>query len=241
MVPAFSLENYSDILGSLVYFRIVLNSLQIAVSVTLASSVLGYVLAYYLAMYARRWRTLLFFLLIAPLWTSFLLRAYIWTTILGRQGILNSLLMQWGLIDSPLSFLLYNEFSISLALTYIFIPFIALPVYAALEKIPQSYLEASHDLGSSGFAAFRHVTFPLTMQALSAGATAVFCLSFGDFITPTLLGGSSDIMIANVIIAQFGAAFNWPLGSALSIIVLIIVLALVGLATWLGKTVSKAA
>ncbi|MBK1698556.1 ABC transporter permease [Rhodovibrio salinarum] len=233
--PAFSLDNFARALGNDLYLSVILNSLQVAAAVTLASSLLGYLLAYYLAVHAHHWRNLLFFLLIVPLWTSFLLRAYIWKIILGRNGILNSLLMEAGLLDQPASFLLYNKFSIALALTYIFLPFVALPVYAALEKIPQRYLEASADLGAPAFATFRHVVFPLTLPGLIAGATVVFCLAFGDFITPALLGGSGDIMIANVIISQFGAAYDWPFGSALALLVVAIVLAIVGLSTRLAK------
>jgi len=233
--PAFSLANYAQALGSDVYATVIGNSLIVATAVTLVAGVLGYVLAYYLAMYARRSRNLLFFLLVVPLWTSFLLRAYIWTIILGREGILNTLLLRMGLVHQPLSLLLYNKFSICLALIYIFLPFVALPVYAALEKIPRSYIEASRDLGAPPASTFRHVIFPLTVPGLVAGATVVFCLSFGDFITPKLLGGSSDIMIANVIIEQFGAAFNWPFGSALAIVVLVVVFALLGMAAMLAR------
>lgn len=225
--PAFVLDNYARVFSNELYRRAIINSAVIAFSVTAVASILGYILAWYLAMHTSRWRMVLFFLLLVPLWTSFLLRAYIWKIILGRNGILNSLMMDLGLIQEPLSYLLYSQFSISLALIYIFLPFIALPVYAALEKMPHSYLEASGDLGASSWATFRHVALPLTMPALTAGATIVFCLSFGDFITPVLLGGPSDLMISNVIISQFGAAFDWPFGSALAMIVLLVVLSLV--------------
>lgn len=239
--PAFSLANYARAFVNPVYVDVILNSAQIAVVVTIVSAVLGYVLAWCLAMYARRWRTLLFFLLIVPLWTSFLLRAYIWTIILGRNGILNSLLVDTGVVAEPVSFLLYSRFSICVALIYIFLPFVALPVYAALESIPRSYVEASSDLGSPPGATFRHVVFPLTVPALAAGSTVVFCLSFGDFITPTLLGGSADIMVANVILAQFGAAFDWPFGSAVAIIVLVVVLALVAISSWVARALGRTA
>ncbi len=237
--PALSVDNYAKIAGSGVYAHVIGNSVLVATTVTVVASVLGYVLAYYLAVYARRWRNLLFFLLVVPLWTSFLLRAYIWTIILGREGILNTLLVNLGIIQDPTPLLLYNKFSICLALIYIFLPFVALPVYAALEKIPRSYIEASRDLGSPPLPTFRHVVFPLTVPALAAGATVVFCLSFGDFITPKLLGGSSDIMIANVIIEQFGAAFNWPFGSALAVIVLLVVFALLGVTSLVARGLGR--
>lgn len=237
--PAFSLVNYARAFENDLYFRVILNSAEIAVLVTVISSLLGYLLAYYLAVYAGRWRGMLFFLLIVPLWTSFLLRAYIWKIILGRNGILNSALVQIGLLDQPASFLLYNKFSVAIALIYIFLPFVALPVYAALEKIPRAYIEASADLGAPPLETFWRVVFPLTVPGLAAGATVVFCLSFGDFIAPGLLGGTENIMIANVIIAQFGAAYDWPFGSALAIIVLLAVLLTVGLSSRIGRIAAR--
>lgn len=236
--PALSLDNYAHALGADVYRKAVANSAMVATAVTLTTAVLGYLLAYYLAFHAGRWRTLLFFLLIVPLWTSFLLRAYIWKIILGRNGILNGWMIDIGLLDEPLSFLLYSKASITLALVYIFLPFVALPVYAALEKIPRGYLEASTDLGAPAWATFRHVILPLSMPALAAGCTIVFCLSFGDFITPTLLGGTGDLMIANVIISQFGSAYDWPFGSALAMLVVIVVLVLVFVLRRLGRLAS---
>ncbi len=239
--PAFVLDNYARAFSNELYRRVILNSAIVATSVTLVTAILGYALAWYLAMYANRWRILLLFLLIVPLWTSFLLRAYTWKIILGRNGILNSFMMDVGLIGEPLPHLLYSKFSISLALIYIFLPFVALPVYAALEKMPRGYLEASADLGASASATFRHVALPLSMPALTAGATIVFCLSFGDFITPVLLGGTGDLMISNVIISQFGAAFDWPFGSALAILVLLVVLGLVALLRALGQWSARGA
>jgi len=225
--PAFSLDNYARTVTNDLYRRAIGNSAVVAASVTFTSALLGYLLAWCIAIQPSRWRPILLLLVVIPLWTSFLLRAYIWKIILGRNGILNTFMLDLGLIEEPISFLLYSKFSISLALIYIFLPFIALPVYAALEKIPRAYLEASSDLGATPWSTFRLVILPLTMPALAAGCTIVFCLSFGDFISPALLGGTGDLMIASVVIAQFGAAFDWPFGSALAIVVLSVVLLLV--------------
>ena len=233
--PAFILDNYERILDRPLYRRVILNSLEVAASVTLVSAIIGYLMAVFLAHHAGRWKNLFFILLIVPLWTSFLLRAYVWKIILGRNGIVSSFLANFGVTPDSLSFLLYSDLSIILALVYIFIPFVAIPVYAALEKVPQAFPEASADLGARPFSTFLRVTLPLTMPALLAGSTIVFCLSFGDFITPALLGGSDNIMIANVIISQFGAAFDWPFGSALAVVVLVTVLAVVSMTTWLDR------
>lgn len=236
--PAFILDNYARIAERPLYLHVIGNSLRIAALVTLISAILGYTLAAFLERYAGRWRTLLFFLLIVPLWTSFLLRAYVWKIILGRNGLIGGVLGQVGVQPDDIGFLLYSDVSIVIALVYIFVPFVAIPVFAALEKIPASYREASADLGARPFQTFLDVVFPLTVPSLLAGSTIVFCLSFGDFITPALLGGSDDIMIANIIIGQFGAAFDWPFGSALAIVVLATVMLVVTGAAWLGNRVA---
>ncbi|MDQ0317435.1 ABC transporter permease [Amorphus orientalis] len=236
--PDFILDNYQRIVERPLYLTVIGNSLRIATMVTLVSAVMGYVLAMFLARYAGRWKNTLFILLLVPLWTSFLLRAYVWKIILGRNGLIGGFLGQFGVEPDQLGFLLYSDVSIVIALVYIFVPFVAIPVFAALEKIPPAYGEASADLGARPIRTFVHVTFPLTVPSLLAGCTIVFCLSFGDFITPALLGGSDNIMIANVIIGQFGAAFDWPFGSALAIVVLATVLVVVSAAAWVGNRVA---
>jgi spermidine/putrescine transport system permease protein len=230
VAPDFTLANYAHAVGNPLYATVLLNSLEIALIVTLATAVIGYALAMFLAFVAVRHRHLLLLLVNVPIWTSFLLRAFIWKIILGRSGIINGLLLELGLIDQPLSLFLYNRFSVCLSLIYIFIPFMTLPIYAALERLPPGCVEASLDLGASPWTTFRRVVLPLSVPGVVAGATFVFCLSFGDFVTPTLLGGPDGIMIANLIIGQFGAAFDWPFGSALAVIVLAVTLGVLLLA-----------
>ena len=198
-------------------------------------------MAFFLVFVAERHRTLLYFLIIIPLWTSFLLRAYIWKIILGRLGVINSALQSLGLIDEPVSLILYNQFSVCLTLTYIFIPFVALPVYTSLEKIPKALIEASFDLGATPMKTFRRVILPLSIPGVVAGGIFTFALSFGDFVSPTLLGGPSGIMISNIIIGQFGAAFDWPFGSALAVIVLLVVLLVVVSASRIERLGTKGA
>lgn len=237
ITPDFQFGNYARIFENPLYLAVIGNSLRIAAAVTLVSVLAGYVLGYFLARHAGRWRSLLVLLLMVPLWTSFLLRAYVWKIILGRSGILAGFLAQFGVEPESIGFLLYSDVSVVIALSYIFIPFVALPVFVALEKIPEDLVEAGRDLGANAFHTFIHIVFPLTLPGLIAGATIVFCLSFGDFIAPTLLGGSDTLMIATVIIGQFGAAFDWPFGSALAMIVLLVVLFTVTLSGWLGTRV----
>lgn len=230
-----NLDNYAKAFANPLYADVIVNSLQVAAIVTVCTAAIGYLLALYLAFVAGRNRQRLLLLVNLPIWTSFLLRAFIWKIILGRSGIINGVLLQAGLIEEPLTIFLYNRFSVCLALIYIFIPFMTLPIYAALERIPPGYIEASMDLGASPWTTFRRVVLPLSMPGVVAGATFVFCLSFGDFVAPTLLGGPDGLMISNIIIGQFGAAFDWPFGSALAMIVLAITLIILAAGTRLER------
>lgn len=160
---------------------------------------------------------------------SYLLRAYTWKTILGSQGVLNSFLVMVGILDEPTDIFLYNQFSMVVTLTYIFVPFMVMPIYTSLEKIPRNLIEASKDLGVGPLRTFLSVTLPLSAPGIAAGATFTYCLTFGDFIAPFLVGGPDGLMIANVITSQFGATLNWPLGSALAIVMLFVVLTIISL------------
>lgn len=228
-IPAFQFGNYITIFTDPQYVRVFLRTLKISVLVSMASFLLAYPFAYYLVFRCRSvaLRTWLYMAVIAPLWVSYLLRAYIWKTILGTEGVLNSFLMSLGIIDEPSSLFLYNQFAMVVTLTYIFIPFMVMPIYTALEKIPTNLTEASADLGMGPWRSFWTVTLPLSLPGVAAGFTLTFCLSFGDFIAPFLVGGPDGNLIANVIATQFGAALNWPLGSALAIVMLVVVLTIV--------------
>ena len=230
-IPDFQFGNYITLFTDPQYVLVILRTLKIAILVSIASFLLAYPFAYYLVFRCKSaaLRAWLYMAVIAPLWVSYLLRAYIWKTILGTEGVLNSLLINIGIIDEPSSIFLYNQFSMVVTLTYIFIPFMVMPIYTALEKIPTNLVEASADLGMGPWRSFWHVTLPLSLPGVAAGFTLTFCLSFGDFIAPFLVGGPDGNLIANVIATQFGAALNWPLGSALSIVMLVIVLSIVSL------------
>jgi spermidine/putrescine transport system permease protein len=165
--------------------------------------------------------------IIIPLWASYLLRAYTWKTILGSQGVLNSFLVWTGILDQPADLFLYSQFSMIITLVHIFVPFMFMPIFTALEKIPRSLIEASKDLGVGRLWTFLKVTLPLSAPGIVAGITFTFCLSFGDFIAAFLVGGPDGFMIANIVQSQFGTALNWPLGSAISIAILAIVLVVI--------------
>jgi len=150
-------------------------------------------------------------------------RAYAWKTILGNDGVLNTLLSFLGLTHQPLGFLLYSPFAVALTLTHIYTPFAFLPIYASMEHIPRSLIEASRDLGASRLRTFWRVAFPLALPGILAGASFAFVLSLGDFLSPLLVGGASGVMISNIVVSLFGAAYDWPLGAAISFCMLLLV------------------
>lgn len=228
-VPDFQLGNYLTLIGDSQYYGVLGRSVKVALLVSIAAFCLSYPLAYFLAfkVQSSRLRMFLYIATIVPLWVSYLLRAYTWKTILGSEGILNSFLMWLGIIDQPSTIFLYNEFAMVITMAYIFTPFMVMPIYASLEKIPRSLMEASKDLGAGRWKTFGKITLPLTMPGILAGFTFTFGLSVGDFISPILVGGPYSNMIANVVATQFGISMNWPLGSALSVVLLFIVLGII--------------
>lgn len=230
-VPDLNFDSYLALLTDPQYRQVLLRTLKIALMVSLCALALAYPLAYFLVFKVRsaRLRLLLYMAIIVPLWVSYLLRAYTWKTILGSEGVLNSFLMWIGVLSEPTPLFIYNQFSMVLTLTYIFIPFMVMPIYTSLEKIPRSLIEASGDLGVGPALTFLRVTLPLSVPGILAGSTFTFCLTFGDFIAPFLVGGPTGTLVANTIQAQFGIAFNWPLGAALSIVMLAIVIAIISI------------
>ncbi|HTW58240.1 MAG TPA: ABC transporter permease [Terriglobales bacterium] len=226
IVHSWNLDNYKELIEKPVYWQTLLRSMWIAARVTAFSLLLGYPLAYFLSFYAARRKDLLYQMVIIPLWVSYLVRAYAWKTILGSDGVMNTSLQFLHLTTHPLEFLLYSPFAVVLTLTHIYTPFAFLPIYAALEHIPRNLVEASHDLGATPVQTFWRVIFPLSIPGVVAGATFAFVLSLGDFLAPLLLGGPSGIMISNVVVSLFGAAYNWPLGAAISLGMLVLVVSL---------------
>ena len=235
VIHQWNLHNYHDLLTKDVYRETLLRSLWIAARVTAFALLLGYPLAYFLSFYSGVRKDLLYQLVIIPLWVSYLVRAYAWKTILGTDGVLNTLLQFLHITQHPLNSLLYSPFAVVLTLTHIYTPFVVLPIYAAMEHIPRNLVEASHDLGASPLQTFWRVIFPLSAPGMIAGATFAFVLSLGDFLAPQLLGGPSGIMISNIVVSLFGAAYNWPLGAAISFCILALVVGLLALAERLEK------
>ena len=235
IVHHWDLDNYAALFSKLIYVDVLLRTMRIAASVTLCSLLLGYPLAYYLSFHSGARKGLLYQLVIVPLWVSYLVRGYAWKTILGSEGVLNGFLQYLHLTHEPVASLLYSPFAVVLMLTHIYTPFVFLPIYAALEHVPRPLVEASHDLGAGSAQTFLRVILPLSLPGLLAGATFAFVLSLGDFLAPLLVCGPSGTMIANVVQSLFGAAFDWPLGAAISACILLITLTLLFLIGRLEK------
>jgi spermidine/putrescine transport system permease protein len=235
IVHQWNLQNYRTLVANPVYVQVLLRSMRIAASVTLCSLLLGYPLAYYLSFHAGARKEILYQMVIVPLWVSYLVRGYAWKTILGSDGVLNGFLQYLHLTNAPVSFLLYSPFAVILMLTHIYTPFVFLPIYAALEHIPRPLVEASQDLGASPLKTVLRVILPLSLPGLLAGATFAFVLSLGDFLAPLLVGGASGTMIANIVQSLFGAAYDWPLGAAVSVCILLITVTLLFLTERLEK------
>ncbi|HLZ14181.1 MAG TPA: ABC transporter permease [Candidatus Acidoferrum sp.] len=226
IVHHWSLRQYSELFTNPLYLTVFFRSLRIAASVTILSLLLGLPLAYFLSFHAGPRKELLYQLVIVPLWVSYLVRGYAWKTILGTDGVLNGALQYLHITHEPVSALLYSPFAVVLMLTHIYTPFVFLPIYASLEHIPRPLLEASHDLGANPRSTFFRVILPLSLPGLLAGATFAFVLTLGDFLAPLLVGGPSGTMIANVVQSLFGAAYDWPLGAAISVFILFVTVGL---------------
>jgi len=238
IVHNWTLANYKKLLTEPTYLQVLFRSMRIAGAVTALALLLGYPLAYFLSFRATRRKDLFYQLVIIPLWVSYLVRGYAWKTILGSDGVLNGFLQYLHITQHPVEFFLYSPFAVILTLTHIYTPFTFLPIYASLEHIPRNLIEASQDLGASPFRTFWRVILPLSLPGVLAGATFAFVLTLGDFLAPLLVGGPSGIMISNIVVTLFGAAYDWPLGAAISLCMLVLVVTLLFLVERLEKKLS---
>lgn len=225
-----SAAQYQQILDSPAFLRLLGISAGMAFVVASVATVLAYPIAYFLAFRARARAQLLLILLLVPSATSFLLRVMAWKLLLGSNGAINSFLIWIGLIREPIGLLLYSQAAVILTLIYVWIPFAALPIYAALQRVDRSHLEAAADLGSGPWTRFWRVTVPLSLPGVLATFFMVFIPTVGEYVTPSLVGGTGGIMYGNLIQDFFTRAGNWPFGSALAVIMLILTLVLVAIA-----------
>jgi len=219
----FTLAGWHDFLHGSVYLSLFWKSVKMSLIVSATIVVLAYPLAYYLALSGTTRKYVLLLLLIAPFLTSYLLRVLAWKVILGNEGVLNSFLVWTGLRspDHPISQLLYSRFAVMLVLAYVWVPFVALPIFVSLDSLDRRLLEAASDLGASRRQAFLRVTLPLSLPGVVAGFLFVFIPSLGEFVTPSLVGGTSGYMYGNQIVDLFGTGFpDWETGSVLAIFLL---------------------
>ena len=229
IIPKFTWENFVQLTGNPAYRNTLVRTIYIALMVTGINALLAFPVAYFLALYSGKYKQVLTILILLPLWSSYLVRVFAWRIILGYNGVLNSFLVSLGILSEPSSLFLYNQFSMVVTLCYVWLPFMILPLVTALERLPGNLLEAAADLGAHPWYTFRQVTFPLILPGLLAGALSVFSLTMGDYITSSLIGGAGDILIGNIVASQFGVADNWPLGSALAMIILLLLFVLMAI------------
>ncbi|MEP4769159.1 MAG: ABC transporter permease subunit [Roseibium sp.] len=220
-ITAFSLENYIWLTEDNLYWKSYVSSVVIAGISTFLTLLIGYPIAYGMARSPQAWRPTLLMLVILPFWTSFLIRVYAWIGILKNEGLLNQFLMFLGVIDEPLV-ILNTNIAVYIGIVYSYLPFLVLPLYASLERLDGSLLEAAEDLGCPPWKAFWKITLPLSLPGVIAGCFLVFIPAVGEFVIPDLLGGSNTLMIGKTLWVEFFNNRDWPVSSAVAVILLLI-------------------
>jgi len=223
MLSQLDFENFIFLTTDNLYWRAYVSSLQIAFFSTLFTLCVGYPMAYAMARAPEQWRPTLLMLVILPFWTSFLIRVYAWVGILSGEGFLNQFLLWIGVISTPLTILNTNT-AVYIGIVYTYLPFMILPIYAALDRLDGSLIEAAEDLGCSRLKAFWLVTIPLSRNGIIAGCFLVFIPALGEFVIPSLLGGSGTLMIGKILFEEFFSNRDWPVASAVAVILLLILI-----------------
>jgi spermidine/putrescine transport system permease protein len=245
VIPDVNLDAYVRIFNRPVYLDVMRKSLGIALVVATLTLMLAIPLAYMIAFKVKTNRVIWYGLIVMSLWVGYLLRAYAWRIILGSNGILNGFLADVGIVREPLAFLLFSPFAVVLTLTHLCLPFALIPIFSAMEQVPKALGEAASDLGAGPLRSFWHVMLPLTAHGILAGGSFAFILSFGDFLAPVLVGGPDGVMISNIAAGQFGAALQWPLGSAIAVIMFVVVITVLAapsvLSRWLWRGTPRSA
>jgi putrescine transport system permease protein len=219
--PALHINNYAFLFTDPLYISAYLYSLKVAAVSTLLCLLLGYPMAYVIARAAGTWRTVLLMLVILPFWTSFLLRVYAWIGLLKHNGVINNILMALGVIHQPLT-MLQTDFAVYVGIVYSYLPFMILPLYANLEKHDGALLEAAADLGARPLTSFLRVTLPQSVPGIIAGSLLVFIPAVGEYVVPSLLGRTDQLMIGRVLSDEFFENRDWPLASAVAILMLLL-------------------
>jgi spermidine/putrescine transport system permease protein len=230
-----TLGNYQRFFTDPIFLPVLWQTCILCLEVSLLTVLAGYPVAYFLAGLRGRKRYILLMLMLVPLLMSYVIKIYAIRSILGGNGVLNRSLLWLGLIDEPLTFFVFNLNAVLLTLTVLLIPFAVLPIFLSLERIPRSLIDASADLGASSAQTFLRVILPLSLPGAITALTFVFVLAIGDFLTPQMVGGQSGFTFGRIIYSQFGSAFNWPFGAALSVILAVVVIGAIGIGTVFGR------
>jgi putative spermidine/putrescine transport system permease protein len=225
--PVPGLQNYAQLLGSSTYLRIFFNTFLVAGIVTIVSTIIGYPVAWALAIMPQGWSRLVFSILILSMWTNLLARTYAWMVLLQRTGVINKTLMALGVIDQPLT-MVNNLFGVTVGMTYIMLPFVIMPLIGVIRSIDPAILRAAALCGANSLQCFTRVLLPLSLSGIAAGALMVFVMSLGYFVTPALLGGTANMMLAEMIAQFVQSLVNWGMGGAAAFILLVVTLALYG-------------
>jgi spermidine/putrescine transport system permease protein len=204
------------------HLTILWRSVKLALTTTIFAMLVGFPTAWFIATRSQRWRLIFLFLITIPFWTNLLIRTFAINQIIRNEGLLNSLLLWIGVIDEPIQ-IIYSDFAVFVGMTYVYLPLMVLPLYAAIDRFDMRLLEAAYDLYANRWQALRHIVIPVIKPGLIAGSILVFIPALGAYVTPRILGGGRNMMIGNFIELQFGQGRNWPLGAALSVILLIFV------------------
>ncbi len=230
-----TLDNFVNIVSNASYRTTFLRTMQLALEVSVFNFVLGYATAYFIWRRPPAWRNALVIALAIPLLMSYIIKIYAMRGVLGTNGLLNSALLALGLVDEPVSALLFNLTAVRITLSVVLLPFMVLPICVALERIAPQVLQAAADLGASEIQTFRWVIMPLSLPGAIVGAMFTFVLASGDFLAPELVGGIEGFTYGRLVFSQFGLAFNWPLGAALSVLLLVVALAVISVARRLSN------
>jgi spermidine/putrescine transport system permease protein len=236
IIRDFSLDNYANFFGNWTYAGTFLGTLFLCLQVMALSVIIGYPIAWYIWQQKGTSRYLLLLLAAVPLFMSYIVKLYTLRSMLGLNGLVNQMLLGLGIIERPSQIFLFNQRAVLFTMVVIYLPFVILPIFLALERIPRSLLQASADLGAGAWDTFRRVVLPLSLPGTIAGALFAAVLALGDFITPQMVGGTTGFTIGRVIFSQFGLAYDWPFGAAMAAILLVTALAGIILA---GYAVSR--
>lgn len=226
--PQLGLQNYAELLGTSTYVRIFLNTFLVAGTVTALSVVIGYPVAWALAVMPERWSRLMFAIIILSMWTNLLARTYAWMVLLQRTGVINKSLMALGLIDQPIA-LVNNLVGVTIGMTYIMLPFVILPLVGVIRGIDPAILRAAALCGANSWQCFTRVLLPLSLPGIAAGALMVFVMSLGYYVTPALLGGTANMMLAEMVAQFVQSLVNWGMGGAAAFVLLVVTLVLYGI------------